>query len=87
MAKFFVVQGSVGLPSEAVAHIGEAVDLTEEQAKGLLAAGFVVDEKSFAGLKKMVEGASESGAVLDKKLSKLAAGLSVLKAKSPAKGK
>ena len=70
-----------------MAHIGEAVDLTEEQAKGLLAAGFVVDEKSFAGLKKMVEGASESGAVLDKKLSKLAAGLSVLKAKSPAKGK
>ena len=56
MAKFFVVQGSVGLPSEGVAHIGEAVDFTEEQAKGLLAAGFIVDEKSFAGLKKMVEG-------------------------------
>ena len=95
MAKFYVVQGSVALPpvevagvmEPRVAAIGEAVELTEQQSAGLIASGFVVDEKSFAGMKKMVEGAAESGVVLDKRMSKLAKGLAELKAKSPAKGK
>jgi hypothetical protein len=95
MAKFYVVQGSVALPpadiggmmEPRVAVIGESVELTEQQAAGLVASGFVVDEKSFAGMKKMVEGAAESGVVLDRRMSKLAKGLAELKAKTPAKGK
>jgi len=95
MAKYFVVQGSVALPpvevagvmEPRVAAIGEPIELTEQQAAGLVSSGFVVDEKSFAGMRKMVEGAVEAGVVLDKRMAKLAKGLAELKAKTPAKGK
>lgn len=93
MPKFIVIQGSVALPPLAtnglseprVAGIGESVELTEEQAKGLIVSGFVADEKTFAGLKKMVEGAAESGAVLPSNLRKLARGLEALKPKPKGK--
>lgn len=88
MAKFYVVQGSIGLPKKdpgnglarefwpsASAGIGEAVELDAQQAKGLLETGFIVDEKTWAGLKKMLEGALQAGATLDKKHAKLAAAL------------
>lgn len=96
MPKFYVVQGSVALPPVDLggglmeprsAAIGEVVELTEQQAAGLIASGFVADEKTFAGLKKMVEGADAAGAVLSPIHRKLAKGLAELKAKTPAKGK
>ena len=85
MTKFYVVQGSVALPPKSggepeAAFIGETVELTDAQSEGLIASGFVVDEKTFAGMRKMVEGAAESGVTLDKRMAKLAAGLAKLKA-------
>jgi hypothetical protein len=96
MTKFYVVHGSVALPPKKgdgemvdpqVASIGEPIVLTDTQAEGLIASGFVVDEKTFIGMKKMVEGAAESGVTLDKRMAKFAAGLAELKAKTPVKGK
>lgn len=93
MPKYIVIQGSVALPPLAtngmseprVASIGESLELSDEQAKGLVASGFIADEKTFAGLKKMVEGAAESGAVLPNHLRKLAKGLEALKPKPKGK--
>lgn len=78
MAKYFVVQGSVGLGAGEV-KLGNSVELTESQAAGLIASGFVVDEKTFAGLKKMVEGALEAGAPLQSRERKLAQALGLKK--------
>lgn len=95
MPKYIVIQGSVALPpadvaglsEPRVASIGESLELTDKQAEGLIATGFIADEKTFAGLKKMVEGAAESGALLPRHLQKLATGLATHKAKQPSKGK
>lgn len=88
MAKFFVVQGSVGLPKKDPgtgtpkefwpansAGIGEAVELTPEQAAPLLAQGFIADEKTFAGLKQMIAGAAKAGTTPPHQWRKLAAAL------------
>lgn len=78
MAKYFVVQGSVGLASGDV-KLGNPVELSESQAAGLLESGFLVDEKTFAGLKKMMEGAIEAGAPLQSRERKLAQALGLKK--------
>lgn len=78
MAKYFVAQGSVGLASGDV-KLGNPVELSESQAAGLIESGFVVDEKTFAGLKKMVEGAIEAGAPLQSRERKLAQALGLKK--------
>jgi hypothetical protein len=63
MAKFYVVQGALSLGAKETKTIGDAVDLTAEQASELVASGFLADEKTFVGLKKMAEGALAAGAV------------------------
>lgn len=78
MAKYFVVQGSVGLGAVEV-KLGNPIELTESQAAGLIESGFVVDEKTFAGLKKMAEGALEAGAPLQSRERKLAQALGLKK--------
>lgn len=78
MAKYFVVQGSVGLASGDV-KLGNPVELSESQAVGLIESGFVVDEKTFAGIKKMMEGAIEAGATLQPRERKLAQALGLKK--------
>lgn len=77
MAKFFVIHGSIGLPGGLSAVVGDAVDLTPEQAAGPISYGNLADEKTYAGLKKLCEGAVDSGSVasLDARLKKLTEGL------------
>jgi len=90
--KYYVIHGSVGVPKQdpkdgtpkenwvaAQAGVGEALELTPAQAAGLVAQGFVADEKTFAGLMKMIEGAASAGATLEKKHQKLANALKLKK--------
>lgn len=75
MAKFYVVEGSLQVDRNKTVRLGEAVELDEKQARVPLELGTIVDEKTFNGLRKMVEGASEAGAPLKGRERKLAAAL------------
>jgi hypothetical protein len=87
MAKYFVVHGSVGMgPSETVA-IGESFELEEKKAAGLIAAGFICDEKTFLARKKKLEGALEAEEELVEKDEKLAVGLGMKAPVDPEKAK
>jgi hypothetical protein len=88
MPKYVVIHGSLSLPGKPLppphervtpepikVGLGESVELTEAQAKQLVADGFLTDEKKFAALKKTLDAAEESGTPLPKAMEKLARGL------------
>jgi hypothetical protein len=83
MPKFNVIHGSVTVGfkdfNSVVANIGDTIELTDAQAKGLIASGFITDAETFANLKSMIESAAKANALggLDKKLTKLAAALDI----------
>jgi hypothetical protein len=83
MPKYNVIHGSVTLSvkdgSPVVANVGDALELTEEQAKGLVATGFIADAEQFGALKQMVESAAKANALgsMDRKSQKLAAALGI----------
>ena len=81
MPKFTVIHGSVTTSvtdgQAVVAGVGDDLELTDAQAKGLISSGFITDAETFAHLKQMIDSAAKGNALggLDKKLSKLAAAL------------
>lgn len=77
MSKYFVVQGSVLVDKNKPAGVGQSVELSPEVAAGLVASGYLLEEKQFNSRRKMLEGALESGGILSKGDAKLAAALGV----------
>ncbi len=81
MPKYSVIHGSVTVGTEhgkpVAAKVGDTIEMTEAQAKGLVASGFITDVETFEHLKQMIDSARRANALsgLDRKLSKLAAAL------------
>jgi hypothetical protein len=83
MPKYNVIHGSLtvaikdGMP--VTANIGDAVELTDAQASGLIASGFLAETEQFGALRQMVESAAKANAIstLDRKHQKLAAALNI----------
>jgi hypothetical protein len=89
MPKYVVIHGSLSLPGKPLppphervtpepikVGIGESVELTEAQARQLVADGFLTDEKKFSALKKSIEATEEAGTPYGSKaMEKLARGL------------
>lgn len=83
MPKYNVIHGSVttgfkdGNP--VVANVGDAVELTEAQAAGLISSGFLAEAEQYAALEQMVKSAAKANAIgsLDRKHQKLAAALNI----------
>lgn len=83
MPKYNVIHGSVttgfkdGNP--VVANVGDAIELTEAQAAGLISSGFIAEAEQYAALEQMVKSAAKANAIntLDSKHQKLAAALGV----------
>lgn len=87
MAKYYVVQGSVLVDKSKSVGVGGLVELEPKAAGELVSNGFLLEEKQFLARKKMLEGALDSGGVLQKGDEKLAKALGLKAGASEASAK